>query len=128
MASHRALKLPIVATVLAAAWYAGREAAPAMGITVAGVGLAAAHWRAVLGIPVAVAMAAAAVHVPGLAIGATVLVAFLAIVSFLVKRALTLGPTLSSRVSPSDASLFFGPSSGGYDGGGFDGGGCDGGF
>jgi hypothetical protein len=127
MLSNRLLKLFIVATVLAAAWYAGSEAAPAMAITVASVGLAAAHWRAVLGIPVAVATAAAAVHVPGVAFGATVLVAFLALVSFLVKRALTLGPPLSSRVSSGDGSLFFGPSSDGFDGG-FDGGGCDGGF
>lgn len=74
MTSDRVLKLFIVATVLAAAWYAGREAAPALAITVVSVGLAAAFWRPVLGIPVALAMVAAAVYVPGVAIGAMVLV------------------------------------------------------
>ena len=122
------LKLFIVATVLAAAWYAGREAAPGLALTVAIVGLAATNWRALLGIPVAVAMAAAAVYVPGVAIGGTVLVALLAIIAAFVNAALRraslgLGPVRRSSVTPGDGLLYFGSS---VDGGGFDGGGCDG--
>jgi hypothetical protein len=130
MNSDRVLKLFIVATVLAAAWYAGREAAPGMAIPVASVGLAATFWRPVLGIPVAVAMAAAAVYVPGVAIGAMVVVVLLAIIAAFVNAALKraslgLGPVRRSTASPADGLLYFGSS---VDGGGFDGGGCDGGF
>jgi uncharacterized membrane protein YgcG len=130
MTSDRVLKLFIVATVLVAAWYAGREAAPGMAITVATVGLAATFWRPVLGIPVAVAMVAAVVYVPGVAIGAMVLVVLLAIIAAFVKAALKpaalgLGPVRRSSVTPGDGLLYFGSS---VDGGGFDGGGCDGGF
>jgi formate-dependent nitrite reductase membrane component NrfD len=125
MISDRVLKLFVVAAVLAAAWYAGREAAPAIAITVASVGLAATFWRPVLGIPVAVAMAAAAVYVPGVAIGAMVVVALLAMIAAFVKAAirraaLGLPPSSWSRVSPGDG-ISFGSSAG------FDGGGCDGG-
>ena len=127
MTSDRVLKLFIVATVLVAAWYAGREAAPAFAITVASVGLAAAFWRPVLGIPVAVAMAGAAVYVPGVAIRAMVLVVLLAIIAAFVKAALKraalgLGPVRRGSLSPADGLLYFGSS---VDGGGFDGGGCD---
>jgi hypothetical protein len=123
MASHRVLKLFVVATVLAAAWYAGSQAGPGMAIPVAIVGLAAAHWQAVLGIPVAIAMAAAAVYVPGVAIGATVVVAFLAIVSAYVNAALRDGQIRGSSVTPGDGNVYFGMSVGDFDGGG-----CDGGF
>jgi hypothetical protein len=127
MTSDRVLKLFLVATVLVAAWYAGREAAPGLAITVATVGLAATFWRPVLGIPVALAMAAAAVYVPGVAIGALVLVVLLAIIAAFVNAALknaALGraPTRRASVSPADGLLYFGSS---VDGGGFDGGGCE---
>ena len=132
MLSDRVLKLFVAAAVLAAAWYAGREAVPAMGITVASVGLAAAFWRPVIGIPVAVVMAAAAVYVPGVAIGTTVVVAFLALMSVYVNSALKnatlkLGPARRSTVTPGDGNLYFGPSIGDFDSGGFDSGGIDGG-
>jgi hypothetical protein len=123
MASDRVLKLFVVATVLAAAWYAGSQTGPGMAIPVAIVGLAAAYWRAVLGIPVAIAMAAVAVYVPGVAIGATVVVAFLAIVAAYVNAALSHGPIRSSSATPGDGNLYFGSSIGDFDGGG-----CDGGF
>lgn len=131
MTSDRVLKLFIVATVLAAAWYAGREADPALAITVASVGFAAAFWRPVLAIPVAVAMVTAAVYVPAVAIGAMVLVVLLAIIAAFVKAALKraslgLGPVRRSSVTPGDGLLYFGSSVDG--GGGFDAGGCDGGF
>jgi hypothetical protein len=129
MDSDRVLKLFIVATVLAASWYAGHEAAPGMAIPVAIVGLAATHWRPVLGIPAALAMAATAVYVPGVAVGAMVVVVLLAIIAAFVNSALTnasLGrrPARGSSVTPGDGLLYFGSS---VDGCGFDGGGCDGG-
>ena len=131
MSSDGVLKLFIVATVLVAAWYTGRNAAPGLAIPVASVGLAAALWRPVLEIPVAVAMTAAAVYVPGVAIGAMVLVVLLAIIAAFVKAALKraslgLGPVRRSTVTPGDGLLYFGSSVDG--GGGFDAGGCDGGF
>ena len=115
MTSDRVLKLFIVATVLVAAWYAGREAAPGMAITVATVGLAATFWRPVLGIPVAVAMVAAVVYVPGVAIGAMVLVVLLAIIAAFVKAALKnaalgSGPARRGSVTPGDGLLYFGSS------------------
>jgi hypothetical protein len=135
MISDRVLKLFIVATVLAAAWYAGREAAPGLALTVAIVGLAATHWRAVLGIPVSLAMTAAAVYLPGVAIGATAVVVLLAIIAAFVNAALKnsalgRGPAHGGRVTPGDGLLYFGSSvdGGGFDGGGLDAGGCDGGF
>jgi hypothetical protein len=74
MTSDRVLKLFVVAAVLVTAWYAGHEEGQGMAMAVATVGLATAFWRAVLGIPVAFAMTAAAVYVPGVAIGATIVV------------------------------------------------------
>src|SRR5687767_9041067 len=112
MVSDRALKLFVVAAVLAAAWYAGRVAAPGMTIPVAIVGLAAALWRPVLGLPAALAMGAAAVYVPGVAIGAAILVALLALISVWVKAALrraALGnpPAARNPLTPGDGYSTF---------------------
>jgi hypothetical protein len=130
MVSDRALKLFVIAVVLAAAWYAGRQTVPGMVIPVAIVGLATTLWRAVLGVPVASGMVAAAVYVPGVAIGAMFVVVLLAIIAAFVRAALGraalgLGPGRTRTASPTDASVFY---LGYSDGGGFDGGGCDGGF
>jgi hypothetical protein len=104
MTSDRVLKLVIVATVLLFAWYAGREGV-SMGIAVAIVGMGAAYWRAVLGIPVAVAMAAAAVYVPVLAAVAACAVVFLVLVSIFVKVVFDWGgPPPSDGLSGSDAA------------------------
>ncbi len=129
MASDRVLKLFVVATVLAAAWYAGRQAAPGLAITVVSVGMAATFWRPALGVPVTAAMVFATVYLPGVAIAAMVLVVLVVIISAFVKSALKraslgLGPGHRNRLSPGDGVLYLG-SSGGVDGGGFDGGGCD---
>ena len=118
MTSDRVLKLFVVAAVLVTAWYAGHEDGQGMAMAVATVGLATAFWRAVLGIPVAFAMTAAAVYVPGVAIGATIVVLLLLTIAFFVKAALALGPMPRSNVTPGDGQLYFG----GFDGGGGDGG------
>jgi hypothetical protein len=122
MASDRALKLFIVAAVLGIAWYAANESSPGMVIPVAIVGLATAFWRPVLGIPMAVASAAAAVYVPGVAIAAAAIVGLLALISVWVKSALRHGTVLGNSMSPGDGSLYLG-----FSGGDLDGGDCDGG-
>jgi hypothetical protein len=119
MTSDRVLKLFVVVAVLVTAWYAGHEEGQGMAMCVATVGLATAFWRPVLAIPTAVAMAAAAVYVPGVAIAATVGVFFLGTIAFFVKMALTYGPMPGSSVTPGDGQLYIG---GDVDGGGIDGG------
>ncbi|HEX8065976.1 MAG TPA: hypothetical protein VF520_05570 [Thermoleophilaceae bacterium] len=117
---YRTPRLVIATGVLAVAWYAGREGV-SMGLVVALVGLAAAYWRAVLGIPVAVAMAAAAVYVPAVAVVATIVVVLLGLTSAFVKFAFDLGPVPESNVTPTDGFAGVG-GGGGTDSGGFGGG------
>jgi uncharacterized membrane protein required for colicin V production len=104
MASDRVLKLVIVAVVLLFAWYAGREGV-SLGIAVALVGMAAAYWRAVLGIPVAAAMTVATVYAPGVAAVAACAVVVLVLVSIFVKVTFDWGgPPPSDGLSGSDGA------------------------
>src|SRR5215212_5419884 len=102
MTSDRVLKLFAIATVLGAAWYADAEDSPGMAIPVTIVGLGAAYWRAMLGITVALVMAAAAIYLPGVAIAAAFVVVFLAIVVAYVNATLRHGPIRSTRANASD--------------------------
>jgi hypothetical protein len=124
MASDRAPELFVVAAVIVAAWYVGDEAGPPMATAVAVVGLAAALWRPVLGIPVATVMAALAVYAPAVAIALAIILVLLGIIWLFVTVALGRGPAATSTVTPGDGYSYVG---GGIDGGGFDGGGYNGG-
>lgn len=61
---NRVFSLVTVAAVLLVAWYAGREQVE-IGVAVAILGLALAYSRRTLAIPAAIAMAAAALYLPG---------------------------------------------------------------
>ncbi len=67
MALNRLLYVVTVPAVLLVAWYAGREKL-GIGIAVAVLGLALAYSRRVLAIPGALAMAGAALYLPGVVV------------------------------------------------------------
>ena len=114
MTSVRVLKLVVAAVVLLLAWYAGRDGAP-MGVAVAIVGFGVAYLRPVLGIPAAVAMAAAALYVPGVALAVGGVALVLALLSLFVNVLFDWGGVPpSDGLSGSDATTTFGwPGDGG---------------
>ena len=121
MVSDRFLKVFVVIAVGVAARYSGHEAGSPSEIAVAMVGLPAAFWRPVLGIPVALVMTATAVHAPVVAVGVATVALVVAILAIPIKVRRDLGYT--SGATPGDGASYFGPSDG-FDGGG----GCDAGL
>jgi hypothetical protein len=85
MTSDRVFRLVTVAAVLLVATYASRAGlAPVLAVAV--VGLAAARWRTVLGIPVSVGAAAACIDSPVVVTGLVLVVAaFFLLLTFAVK-------------------------------------------
>ena len=113
MVSDRVLKFVIVALVLLLASLAGREGAWAA-VATAIVGLSAGYWRAVLGIPTAIAMVAAVVYAPGVAVAGACLVGLLVLLSIFIKVLFDWGgPPPSNGLSGSDAANLWGPTTGG---------------